>query len=657
VPGSSVTDVTANPANTNARGISKAAEFLITEKNVAKSTPSVLATILERRQKARHVKSTIYARLSSLGVNHEEFISAVDRSKQSGASVIVELIANGIVSADDYYRKVAEDLDLQFSTSINPSTIESDTNADFMEKGDVLQVFARGAGTTLLHVAPDFRAEEAIQELIDRDTDQIRRIRICTPKTILTALQEKKSQSRLFWATSNLYQKFPELSAKQVLAPWQAYLLGLVCALFPVCIYFYFLVTLTVVHVFASALFTVVIFMRLAALRALRKSKVQDTKPSTLQSPKYSVLVALHKEAPVVSQLVRAMSRLDWPASRLEVFYVCEADDNETIEALSAQGFPNHHRIIKVPASLPRTKPKALNFALKACSGDYVVIYDAEDRPHPQQLKEAWSVFSKSEESLACLQAPLVVTNARSSWLSKMFAFEYAAHFKGLLPYLAQAGVPLPLGGTSNHFRKSALEAVGGWDPHNVTEDADLGIRFYRFGYKCGVLQLATLEDGPETLREWVPQRTRWQKGWMQTFLVQNRNVSQLFKILGSRNALYFEALLAGFILSPLLYAVSILMAAYSIYAFDLGHMVLTAMNLMLYAMGYFCAIAMGLECANKMPMKDKIMIALSLPAYWLLLSVAAWRAVYQLMIKPHHWEKTPHRPSALNLVSDDHCS
>jgi cellulose synthase/poly-beta-1,6-N-acetylglucosamine synthase-like glycosyltransferase len=642
-------------ANANVRMDSSALGQSIVEKPIGGSKPSVLNSILERRQKTRQAKSVIYARLSSLGVTHEDFVSAVERSKKSGASTLLELLANGIVDADDYYRKVADDLNLQFILSIDPSTIQTDMFADFMEKGDVVQVFGRGAGLSLLYVAPDFAAEDAILDLISRDPEQRLRIRICTPKAILTALHVKKSHSRLQWAASNLHQEHPDFSAKQVLAPWQAYVLGLFCVLLPVCLYHHFLLSVFVIHVFASVLFGFVILMRLAALRLLNKSKPKRLSPAPLHSPKYSVLIALYKEASIASQLVRAMSRLDWPASRLEVFYVCEADDHETIEALSSIGLPNHHRIMKVPAGLPRTKPKALNFALKACSGDYVVIYDAEDRPHPQQLKEAWSVFSNAPETLACLQAPLVVTNAGSSWLSRMFAFEYAAHFKGLLPYLAHAGVPLPLGGTSNHFRKSALETVGGWDPHNVTEDADLGIRFYRFGYKCGVLQLPTLEDGPETLKEWYPQRTRWQKGWMQTFLVQNRNMAQLSHVLGNRSALYFEALLAGFILSPLLYAISILMAAYSVYSFDFGHLVIASIDLSLYLMGYLCAIAMGFKCAQKSPWKDKLIIGLTLPAYWLLLSAAAWRAVYQLMVKPHHWEKTPHRPVLPSLVFEDH--
>ncbi len=618
--------------------------------------PSIFDKILDRRQRVRGAKSSLYARLGALGVSHEDFASSVERSKWSGASVIQELIAHDIIDADCYFQRLAVEMELEFVTTINPAIILTEMNPEFMQHGNVPQLFGRGAsGVSLLYIAPDFRAEGALNELLERDPVQRKRIRIYTPKTISTAFEQRNSTNNLDWATKNLYQKHQEMSAKHVLVPWQAYILGAFCIALPVCLYHHFLSTMITIQVSASLLFSLVVLIRLAALLSLRKRVTSKLVRSLKPPPTYSVLVALHKEAAVASQLVRAMSQLDWPSSRLEVLYVCEADDSETIEALMAHGFPSNHRIIKVPASSPRTKPKALNFALKACKGDFVVIYDAEDRPHPHQLQEAWSVFSKSDDRLACLQAPLVVTNARASWLANMFAFEYAAHFTGLLPYLAETGVPLPLGGTSNHFRKSALETVGAWDPHNVTEDADLGIRFYRFGYRCGVIQSPTLEDGPETLAEWYPQRTRWQKGWMQTFLVQNRNVSQLFGSLGKRNALSFEALLTGFILSPLLYSVSILMAVYSIYTLQLAHLAFTLISLSLFMMGYTCAIAMGFACVRNYSFKNKLIIALTLPAYWLLLSAAAWRAVYQLVIKPHFWEKTPHRPTSSQRMSWEH--
>ena len=175
------------------------------------------------------------------------------------------------------------------------------------------------------------------------------------------------------------------------------------------------------------------------------------------------------------------------------------------------------YEIVVVPQGGPRTKPKALSFALPLARGEFVTVYDAEDRPHPGQLREAHATFATAGPELACVQASLVIDNASAGWLPLMFAVEYAALFDGLLPTLAAHAMPLPLGGTSNHFRRAALEAVGGWDPFNVTEDADLGLRFARFGYRALTMPLATHEDAPVTFRAWLNQRTRWFKGWMQT--------------------------------------------------------------------------------------------------------------------------------------------
>jgi cellulose synthase/poly-beta-1,6-N-acetylglucosamine synthase-like glycosyltransferase len=609
---------------------------------------SVLNTIQARRAKARQAGSELYRRLHALGVSHDDFVGAVNRSRVSGATAVEELISANLITADDYYRRLAQDLDLIFVSTINPSKILTDMHINSTGHDRVHQLFGRcSSGLTLLYVSPEFSAEASLIELMERDPSQKNRIRICTPMTIVAALEASKANSSLNWATSDLFQRRPDLSAKQVLAPWQAYVLGVFCVALPVCLYLNFLLTSLVIHAASSILFCLVILIRLAAILRLKRRAIVAAEALAPHYPKYSVLVALHKEAAIAGQLVRAMSRLDWPQSRLEVLYVCEEDDTQTIEALIAYGLPYKHRIIKVPAGAPRTKPKALNFALRSCKGEFVVIYDAEDRPHPQQLKEAWTKFSNADDTLACVQAPLLVSNRDSSWFARLFAFEYAAHFKGLLPYLAEAGVPLPLGGTSNHFRKSALQAVGGWDPYNVTEDADLGIRLYRFGYKCDVLDLPTLEDGPETFKEWYPQRTRWQKGWMQTFLVQNRNLSQFFRILGKRNAYHFEVLFSGFILSPLLYPISIFAATYSIYTFNPVHLTLTALDLILLFLGYFCMLALGLACIKTWSRSEKITVAATLPFYWLLLSAAAWRAIYQLVVKPHHWEKTPHRPAA----------
>ena len=219
-----------------------------------------------------------------------------------------------------------------------------------------------------------------------------------------------------------------------------------------------------------------------------------DTRGENL--PVYTVLVPLYREERLVTQLVAALGRLQWPASRLDIKLIVEEDDLPTRRAVERAVSGAPFEVVVVPAAAPRTKPKALAYALPFARGHFVTIYDAEDRPHPGQLREAYAVFRRSDPGLACLQAPIVIDDPGKSRIARLFAAEYSALFDGLLPALVALRLPLPLGGTSNHFRREALENVCGWDPYNVTEDADLGIRLARFGYRTGILDPADRRGG-----------------------------------------------------------------------------------------------------------------------------------------------------------------
>jgi cellulose synthase/poly-beta-1,6-N-acetylglucosamine synthase-like glycosyltransferase len=307
-----------------------------------------------------------------------------------------------------------------------------------------------------------------------------------------------------------------------------------------------------------------------------------------------------------------------------------------------------------VPPCNPRTKPKALTYALAAARGEYLAIYDAEDRPHPQQLREAYGRFRTSPAEVACLQAPLIITNARESWISALFSLEYSGLFRGLLPMLAESKMPLPLGGTSNHFRTETLRAVGGWDPFNVTEDADLGLRLYRLGYRSEVIVRQTLEDAPTTVRVWMAQRSRWFKGRLQTWLVLMRNPRRLAREMGSKAFCTFQLMIGGMLVSSLLHPLVIVFAgigAYSMLAAPTGDIPTGMLSLFVIDMvnilgSYLVFLALGL---SSMIEHEKRLIGrrwIAVPLYWLMTSIAAWQAVLELRSKPFVWNKTPHQPS-----------
>ncbi len=273
----------------------------------------------------------------------------------------------------------------------------------------------------------------------------------------------------------------------------------------------------------------------------------QTILPNTpdVELPVYSVIAPLRGEAKMVDQLLSAIEALDYPADKLDVIIAVEADCHDTRAAITARKHRIPVTVIPVSPGEPRTKPKALSVALPLARGAYTVIYDAEDRPEPNQLRMALRAFHSAGDELACVQARLHM-DTNTSWHARYFAAEYAGHFDFFLPRLAAFGLPLPLGGSSNHFRTKTLRDVGGWDPYNVTEDADLGMRLARFGYRCGVINSTTYEEAPANIRRWLAQRSRWFKGWMQTWLVHMRHPLRLFQDLGFGGFVTFQAIVGG---------------------------------------------------------------------------------------------------------------
>lgn len=395
-----------------------------------------------------------------------------------------------------------------------------------------------------------------------------------------------------------------------------------------------------------------VVLFRAAILRDYDKSQkpIFDIKPNSNTGDKtYSVLVALYKEAGQVNDLVVALNKLKWPKNQIDIYLICEEIDLETISAITKLKLPDHMQLVICPKGAPQTKPRALNYVLQNCSSDYLVIYDAEDRPHPNQLLEAHNTFKNNSEKLACLQAPLLVDNVNETWLTKMFAIEYTTLFSGILLSLSGWEAPMPLGGTSNHFRTTILKKVGGWDAYNVTEDADLGIRLARYGFNCGIINSPTYEEAPTSISIWLPQRTRWLKGWVQTLLVHMRSPSQLLKDLGWRNFMMFHLLITGIVISILIHPVFIIIFPIQVYNYVVGNNALSYESFIIgistftLVAGYLTYGFLAMAVTKDKPFTPNRLWLLSIPVYWLFISIAGWRAVFQLFTAPHKWEKTEH--------------
>jgi cellulose synthase/poly-beta-1,6-N-acetylglucosamine synthase-like glycosyltransferase len=366
--------------------------------------------------------------------------------------------------------------------------------------------------------------------------------------------------------------------------------------------------------------------------------------------PGYTILVPLHREGAVLPHLLSRLADLDYPADRLQILLLIEEDDDETKGALAKlTPGPQFHTVI-IPPEGPRTKPKACNVGLRQATGEFCVIFDAEDRPERDQLRKAVLAFRTMPDRVVCIQAELQYWNPWTNWLTQCFAAEYATNFSLSLRGLDRHRLAIPLGGTSNHFRTDALRRLGAWDPYNVTEDADLGIRIARRGWDVRMMVSVTEEEANSHLGNWIRQRSRWIKGYYQTWLVHMRNPWRLWRELGTRRFLAFHLTL-GFstfttLVNPLFWAMTMLYFAtgtryiaglFTAPVLYLGMATMVLGNVMMcYCLMTGC-MERGLHRA--------VRAMLTVPLYWGLMSIASYKAFLQLLrpSRRHYWELTVH--------------
>lgn len=373
--------------------------------------------------------------------------------------------------------------------------------------------------------------------------------------------------------------------------------------------------------------------------------------------PVYTVLVPAFREANVIGQVMENIGSLDYPTSKLDVLVLLEEDDAETIAAAKAAAPPEYVRILVVPRGQPQTKPRACNYGLAFARGRYCVIFDAEDRPDPDQLRVAVEAFRRDdverahglapERPLVCVQAALNYFNADYNVLTRLFAVEYAHWFDAMLPGMDGLDIPLPLGGTSNHFDTLALQQVGAWDPYNVTEDADLGLRVDAAGYRVGTIDSVTWEEATARVRPWIRQRTRWIKGYMMTAAVNLRHPVQWLHDAGLRGSLTMVGLVLGTPLAFLAYPFALGLTIVTLLGAPsptgpLPHWLWLAGILNLVVSTGLMILVSAIAAWRRYSWRIAVFALLN-PLYWCGHAVAAWRAAWQALFDPHRWEKTPH--------------
>ena len=577
---------------------------------------------------------------------------AASRARQLEVGADEVLLAQGLVTPDEAARAAARRLGVSFAPLGDPAPaalpLPPEPLADLLRRGVLRGEMFRETGGRFLVAARGRELRELAARLLVRP--ELRpRLMLTTPERLGAFLRRSFAAPLGERAAFRLLKERPERSAatlgvsRLVMAG-----LGLVLAALPFLMQAGPAMVMLPVATLIAFLLLGWSYLRIAACTM---SGTPETEPLTDDRllPRYSLIVPLYREARIVPQLIAALDALDYPREKLQVLLVIEPDDQETAAALARNAGLPGFEVIVAPDMGPRTKPKALNAALDFARGEVIGVYDAEDVPDPLQLRRVASVMRGARgERIGCVQARLAIDNMADSWITRQFAAEYASHFDVVLPVLGRLELPVPLGGTSNHFRREVLERLGAWDPYNVTEDADLGVRLAREGWRTAVIASTTDEEAPRRAGAWLLQRTRWYKGWMQTLLVHGRHPARLAREAGWIGALALLLLLGGGVTAALMhpfFAVALLVSFISDHRpiDGVAGAMLQGLGVAVLVLGCASALTTTLVGMKRRGLPGLWRVLPLIPAYWLMMSLAAWRALFQLLVAPQRWEKTAH--------------
>src|SRR3989338_893010 len=409
--------------------------------------------------------------------------------------------------------------------------------------------------------------------------------------------------------------------------------------------------TLTVIYFFDFLFNAFIIYRSFSVRPEIKVSQEELHELSDDELPTYTIFCPLYREWQVLPQFVEAMSKLDYPKEKLQVLLLLEEDDKETIQKIPEIKLLSNFERIVVPHSIPKTKPKAMNYGLRFATGERLAIYDAEDIPEPDQLKKAVIAFRRSNDKVVCVQAKLNFYNPKQNILTRLFSVEYALWFDLVLPGLQSINAPIPLGGTSNHFKTDYLRLIGGWDAFNVTEDCDLGMRLAKRGYRTAIVDSTTYEEANSRVLNWYGQRSRWIKGYIQTYLVHNRRQREFFRNNKVKDFLSFQLVVGVKVLSlfvnPVMWVIT---ACYFLFRAKIGLFIeslfpgpILYIGAFSLIFGNFLYIYYYMIGASKRGYDSLVKYVFLVPLYWLGMSLAAWKAVYEIIVRPHYWYKTAH--------------
>ncbi len=602
-------------------------------------------------------------------INHQQLADALTTQSRVGGKVGMHLILMGAVTRLELYQSMAAQFGFPFVNLVDdPPDAELMAVMDPRTHIDREWIPYRWEGEILIVATTEPPSRKTIREAQEEFGAESVDFVVTTDWDLDQAVTKFCRKKLLFNAAEELAENSPERSAKGKPVPWQRFGAYTVSAIVVGGMIIKPAGTIVAILIFLNLFFFIAVCFKMvttiAGLWRKHSAKVDEKRLRAANAwlvetvpddelPIYTILVPVFREANVMEMVMEHIGQLDWPKSKLQVLILTEEVDQETVEAVKAAQPPEFIRLLVVPAGTPQTKPRACNFGLMFSLGEYLVIYDAEDRPDPDQLRRAHAAFLADSRDpdqsrpLACVQAALNYFNWDANLLTRMFTLEYSSWFDGMLHGMEAFRLPIPLGGTSNHFRTDRLRELGGWDPYNVTEDADLGMRASAAGYRVGTINSTTWEEACSKVPAWIKQRTRWIKGYMVTAVVDARYPIKFTKSAGLRSLGTLIGLIIGtplmFLAYPIVWGMTIIVyigfetfaftlppavGAFAVFNAIFGNVTVMVLSMLTGASRHGWRIA-GYSLLN--------------PVYWCLHSYASWRALFQVFFNPFAWEKTPH--------------
>ncbi len=588
-------------------------------------------------------------------ITRSQLNNALDFARNTGVRIGKALVNRGYITDNQLYQYLAKQTSLPFydleTVEIDKELAQSIPPKTARELG-ILPIQDSGDQVVMGMVDPfNSEALTTAKELLGKEINPV----LITENNLVESLENLYSQEYLAQSTSELLERTPEDSAYKVLNMGQKISMILFLLISVAWIWFNFTSYIIVINALSTIFYITFSSYRFNLVyRALSNTMEVIVTPDELQAlddrdlPVYTILVPVYKEAEVLPDLLEALKKLDYPTTKLDIQVLMEQDDLETIGAFNLWNPPSHFHGTVVPYGEPKTKPKACNYGLIHARGDYVVIFDAEDIPQTDQLKKIIVAFSKSAPEIVCIQSKLNYYNSEQNLLTRWFTVEYSMWFDLFLPGLSASSAPIPLGGTSNHFKKDVLVEIGAWDPYNVTEDADLGMRLFKRGYKTAIVDSTTFEEANSQIHNWIRQRSRWIKGYIQTWLVHMRQPLRLIREIGIKGFFSFQFVIGGTFFSTLANPIYwLLTTLWFLLEWEFIQTIFPGIIFFLGAVclyvGNFAFTYMNVAGALRRGQYSLVKVALISPIYWALASVAAWVGLIQLFYKPHFWEKTKH--------------